>query len=241
MIIALFSDIHSNLEALTSVLKEFKSIVPDKYVLIGDIAGYAANPKECIEIVKSINPITVSGNHDFAMAGLYGMEYFNDNAKCSINWTKGILTDEEKNYLGSMPLLYEDKNFTAVHGSLNSPEEFNYIFYYTDAKETFRLMKNDICFVAHTHRPEIFSEGGNAPAYSGNKKIKLDKNKKYIINIGSIGQPRDGDPRASYALFDTKNYTIEIRRVEYNIIETQRKILASGLPKILATRLSAGK
>ena len=238
----LISDIHGNLEALEAVLETLAKEGVDAYLCMGDIVGYGANPKECIKKVRSIEPkVLIAGNHEWGTLGLLELDYFSELARQAVIWTKGILNADELEYLGSFKLLAADKKLTLVHGSLEEPEEFNYVFDSNDAGGTFRLLKTQLCFVGHSHVPGIFYFDGKVPGAINDVKAKIGPGKKYVINIGSIGQPRDGDPRASFAIYDEDKKTVEIKRVAYDIEKAQTKILAAGLPKRLASRLAEGR
>ena len=220
---AIFSDIHSNLEALEAVLEALRGEGVGRYFCIGDIVGYAADPKACIKMIRELNCLTVCGNHDWAAVDLIDYSYFNVYARASVDWTKTQLDDSEKEYLKGLPLKYEDEEITLVHGSLEKPEEFDYIFGEADASRTLDLCRTKICFVGHTHSPAKFTEGG-----------------KRLVNVGSVGQPRDNDSRAAYCIYDTDTGTAGIKRVEYDIRKTMNKILDAGLPEVLAYRLLEG-
>lgn len=239
---AVISDIHSNLEALRAVLMDSSSFKVDNFICAGDIVGYAASPKECIAAVRSVCPkILIAGNHDYGVIELLDLEYFNERSRNAVLWTKGVLSQDDLDYLKTFVLLREEAKFTIVHGSLDNPGKFHYIFGRGDAYETVELMKTPVCFVGHSHVAEIFHFRENKMTRSTGPKIKIEYEDKYVINAGSIGQPRDGDPRASYAVYDDEEGTVEIRRVEYDIKAAQRKIMDAGLPLWLASRLAEGR
>jgi len=240
---ALFADIHSNLEAFQAVREEFKKEKIDEYICLGDIVGYAANPNDCIQLVKELNPVTIiAGNHDWASAGKADINYFNPIAKEAILWTQKELTKENKNFLQNLPLIKEFNDFVIVHGSLYSPEKWYYIFTLQDAKRNFDVQKKRICFVAHSHQPFIISQDreGNCEGVRGTK-VSLKDDYRYLINIGSVGQPRDGNPDACYCLYDADKNEIEIKRIPYEVKKAQDKIISAGLPPKLAFRLSLGR
>lgn len=191
---------------------------------MGDIVGYAANPKECIKIMRELDCPTVCGNHDWAAVDLVDTSYFNPHARAAVEWTKKQLDKAEKNYLKNLPLTYEDGEITLVHGSLERPEEFDYIFDESAAQRTLNLCRTKICFIGHSHSPFEYSNGT-----------------KWLVNVGSVGQPRDAEPGAAYCIYDLDKDAFEIKRVEYDIKATMNKILAAGLPKILAFRLIEGR
>jgi predicted phosphodiesterase len=238
----IFSDIHSNLEALEAVIKAYQSESIDMYLCLGDIVGYGANPVECIQIIKDLTQIVVAGNHDWAAAGLFSLEYFNTWARQAIIWTKQSMDLASRDFLASLSLIYENQDFIIVHGSLNQPEEFNYLTNSSEASQTFALMAKPICFLGHTHSVETFirDKQGNVN-YQIDVRFKLNKGHQYIVNVGSIGQPRDGNNKASFCIYDTEEKEVLIKRVSYDVKTAQRKILTNGLPQFLAARLSTGR
>lgn len=237
----IFSDIHSNLPALETVLDAYRKEKIDRYFCVGDIVGYAANPIECIEAVKELNPVFVAGNHDFAVVDLKDIQYFNPIAQEAIFWTKSVLRDEEKEFLRILPLVYEEEGFSLVHATLDNPQEFDYLSNEIVAKRTFELMKNNLLFVGHTHIVGTFIQEDNLISYSQEEEMQLSSNKRYIVNVGSIGQPRDRNPKPSFCIFDSDARTIEIKRIGYNVAEAQKRIIEAGLPSFLADRLLIGK
>lgn len=238
----IISDIHGNLEAFQAVLGALSNDRIDRYLSIGDVIGYGADPKACIRLVKSLNPaMLIAGNHEWGVAGLLDLEYFSDTAKAAVISTKSILDGSEIEYLKSFKIFHEGDTWTLVHGTLNNPEKFYYMLDYGDAYHTMRLMKTPLCFVGHSHAAGIFYLSNEGIGFTKGPKINIDYSKKYVINAGSIGQPRDFDPRAAYVIYDDEAKTVEIRRVEYDIKTAQGKILKTGLPKDLAFRLAEGR
>ena len=239
---AVISDIHGNLEAFQAVLNSLSEERIDTYLFLGDVVGYGADPKECIKLLRSLDPIiAVAGNHEWGATGKTDMSYFNESAQSAILWTKKALDNGEIEYLKSFPLLYEDEKITLVHGTLNMPEEFYYIFDTEDAYVTISKMNNMLCFVGHSHVSGIFFSSDSKVESLDRAEIRMDSETKYLVNAGSIGQPRDGDPRASFAIYDDEEFTVEIKRVEYDVKKAQDKILKAGLPQRLADRLSEGR
>jgi len=239
----LFADIHSNLEAFQAVREESKKEKVDEYICLGDIVGYAANPNECIKLVKELNPVTIiAGNHDWASVGKTDINYFNPIAKEAILWTQKELTEENKNFLQNLPLTKEFDDFVIVHGSLYASQEWHYIFTLRDAKKNFEYQKKRICFIAHSHQPSIISQNqdGNCEGAKGTK-VFLKEGHRYLVNIGSVGQPRDGNPDACYCLYDRDKKEIVIKRISYEIKKAQDKIISADLPQKLAQRLSLGR
>ncbi|MFA5142726.1 MAG: metallophosphoesterase family protein [Candidatus Omnitrophota bacterium] len=238
----LISDIHANLEALDAVLASAAKERLDAYMCIGDIVGYGANPKECVEIIKALKPkAVIAGNHDWGTLGLLDLEYFNEEARCAIAWTRGVIGQPETDYLKSFELTWSDDNITLVHGSLDGPQEFHYIFEAKDAGNTFHISRTALCVVGHSHIAGIFYHDGQVSGRVEGASVRIEDGKKYVVNIGSVGQPRDGDPRSSYAVYNADEGVVEIKRVAYNIEKAQQKILSAGLPEWLAARLAKGR
>ncbi len=238
---AVFSDVHSNLEAFESVIKAMKGDKVDAYICAGDIVGYGADPSRCIQLTKELTGNVICGNHDWASADKFDVSYFNNYAKKAVFWTAGVLSEDEKNYLKDLKIIYEERDFVVVHGSLDEPEKFHYILDLYSASQTFSMMRKKICFISHSHSPIIFTKSEKNISCTTGKKVELDRDTSYIINVGSVGQPRDGDPRACYVIYDEGNNTIEIKRISYDVEKAQNKILKAGLPPVLAERLSSGR
>jgi len=240
----LFSDVHSNLEAFKVVLDVLKEENVDKYIFVGDLVGYGANPKECIELLKRLAEDTgcvcVAGNHDYATCGKTSDIGYNHYAVDAIHWTKKQLNDEDIAFLSDMKLVEKEEDLTIVHANLIAPADWGYIIDIDDAFPNFSLMEKQICFIGHSHRPIIFTAGETID-WSVSERLEISQDMKYIINIGSVGQPRDGDPRASCAVYDTDTNLVEIKRSDYNIRAAQKKIMDANLPQILAERLSLGR
>ncbi len=238
---AIFSDIHSNLEALQVVIEAYKNERIDQYLSLGDIVGYASNPKECIKRIEELAASSIAGNHDWATADLFSIEYFNTEAGRAITWTKRNLDDKSKYFLGNLKLTYKNKDLTLVHGTLENPEDFNYMTDAYIAQKSFNLLENDICFVGHTHEPCSFMQDKSMRIiYSKESAIKIKDDARYIINVGSVGQPRDNDKRAAYCIYDTEKKEVLIKRVDYDIQAARKKIIEAGLPKFLGDRLLSG-
>ncbi len=238
MIYGVIGDIHSNYDALTAVVRELQQEHVDKVLCVGDIVGYAAEPKKCIDLVGELHCTAVAGNHDYAVVGKFPMNYFHADARAAVLWTIQQLSDDHMAFLRNLPLTEELDGITLVHGSLNHPEFFDYILSAADAQASFDLLKTPICFYGHTHIPlALFLDKGNIYVDRGNT-FDLQNGEKVLINVGSVGQPRDWDLRASYAIYDTEKKTVKIKRVKYNINDAIGKIYLAGLPGINALRLS---
>lgn len=238
----LVADIHGNLEALETVLKALSKESIDRYISLGDIVGYGAEPEACVALVRSLEPMaSIAGNHEWGALALTDIENFNEYAREAILWTRRVLSRECLEYLRSFKLVCEGGRFTMVHGSLNSPERFSYILDIDDAHENMKSMTAPVCFIGHTHFAEIFyCEDGKLKRVAGSG-VKIRKDGRYVVNVGSVGQPRDGDPRAAYAVYDDEKETVEIERVSYDIESASRKIIKEGLPERLALRLFEGR
>lgn len=238
----IFSDIHSNLEALEAVSKAYQRASIDKYLCVGDVVGYAANPCECIAKIKSLASVTVAGNHDFASVDLSSLDYFNPRAAKAIIWTKARLNAEESCFLKSLKLTFNNDDLTLVHGTLNDPALFNYLTGIEVSNSTFELLNNAPCFLGHTHVPGIFTQDkAKHTHYFNGPILELKKNNKYIVNVGSVGQPRDGNPMACYCIYDTDKKTVWIKRIDYDFNSAGEKIISAGLPEFLAERLAVGR
>lgn len=238
---AIFSDIHSNLEAFETVLAAYENEQVERYLCIGDIVGYAANPKECIKIIKDKKVTTVAGNHDWASTGKFNIDYFNPYAKSAVVWTRDKIEASDISYLNNLDLVYKEGDFCLVHGTLLKPQNFDYMSELKDAKETFKVMGVSLCFVGHTHFPITFIKEDTKIHYSQDNIIDIRPQKQYIINVGSVGQPRDRDSRACYSIYDSDEKAVYIKRIEYDIQAAQAKIINSGLPLFLAKRLALGQ
>lgn len=222
----LFSDVHSNLEALQAVLAAMEMEKVEKYLCLGDVIGYAANPNECLNQIRQLPLIAVAGNHDLAAVGHPIIDELHNAAREAVEWTIPQLTEENKAWIRTLPLVAQEGEATLVHGSLVDPEKFHYILSQEEIAANLDLMQTLLCFVGHSHHPWMMEEGAG---------------KKCLINVGSVGQPRDGDNRASFCVWDSETRRIQLKRIAYDIESVQRKILAAGLPSQFAERLEVGK
>jgi len=238
---AVISDIHGNLEGLQAVLRECSLAKVQAILCTGDIVGYGANPKECLAIIRQFKIITVAGNHDWAVGGRLDFSHFTDDGRAAVEWTRGNISMEDIAYLNGLELVVKNKDCILVHASLDHPKEFRYMTNVSKVTESFTLMDVPVCFIGHTHVQGVFVQADGKFYYLDNSTIEIQPRYKYIVNSGSVGQPRDGNPMAGFCIYDTQLQTIELRRVPYNIHEAQKKILEAGLPQNLAFRLSLGK
>jgi len=251
MIYLLLSDIHSNIEALRSVLLESISANIDKYIVLGDLVGYGASPNEVVRSIKKMNPsVIIRGNHDKVSAGLSSGYGFNQIARDAALWTQAKLTNEYREYIVNLPRgpVIVDGLFDIVHGS--HYDEDYYILESSDALFEFKRSEIGLTFFGHTHIPIIWILNRrentiefNICEYDNNGKYDffMEKGKSYLINPGSVGQPRDRDPRASFAVFDADNMKITFFRITYDIESSQQKILRAELDEFLAERLAIGR
>ena len=240
MKIAIISDIHSNIEALEEVIADINRRGVDKVVCLGDIVGYGANPKECIKRIKSLTSNVIAGNHDYGVGGLTPINYFSSVAKSAVKWTKKQLNRSELNFLRLLPLTINWGSVLFIHSSPDAPDMWNYILTSSDAIVQFRFFSEAILFVGHTHIPGIWNESGSFSVPTP-KPFRLDTKKRYIVNPGSVGQPRDGVNDASYLIFDSDYWSIDFIRVKYDIETASAKIKAAELPLILSERIKYGQ
>ena len=267
---AVLSDVHANSDAFAAVLQKCADLGVDKYLFLGDLVGYNADPVRCIDMAREVGFLaSVRGNHDeFSISGNTELAGFNANATIAIQWTRQQLSDDDFDYLDAMPLKAAVPNtpVTLVHATLDSPDTWGYVYDAHHAVGNFSYQRTQICFCGHSHIPVAFDK---APFPSADRKlveqidawehnfyypeadenfmladelpVKLEKGHKYLFNIGSIGQPRNNDPRSSFAVYDDVAQTVTRYRMPYNIAAAQEKIIAVGLPERLAWRISVGK
>jgi len=242
---ALFSDVHGNWEAFTALEKALRAEAPDK-VFLGDIVGYGPDPKACIELLKETQAVALAGNHDHAAAGITDISYFNPLAKEAVLWTQTVLSPEDIAYLKSLAIKVYVDEMCLAHATPYQPLSWQYIATLTDAKFNFEHFSGQLCFIGHSHEPVFIAATADGRCYVHREQLmELSPQERYIINVGSVGQPRDGQPRdgnpqSSYAIYDSSRNTVELKRISYDAAVTQRKILAAGLPEYLASRLELG-
>lgn len=238
---AVIADVHGNLEALEAVLKRLKEESFDALLFLGDSVGYGPNPNECVEILKNNAQVLLAGNHDRAVVGLVDTAFFNPYARSAVEWTQEVLKDENKKLLASLPIDKEmrDENLYLVHSTPKEPEKWHYLINVWDAYKNFPFFSEKICLIGHSHIPAIIEEPPEGKINIFDDKAAIKENHRYIINAGSVGQPRDGNPDAAYLLL-TEN-SAEIKRVSYDILLTQKKMRHAGLPDALIKRLAYGR
>ena len=237
---AIIADIHGNIDAFQVALEDIRAQNATHIVCLGDVVGYNARPKECLQIVRDMGIPCVKGNHDEYCSSEEHLEGFNPHAADAVHWTRNQLNDDDKKWLRELKYSRMAANFTMVHATLDAPERWGYVFDKLAAAASFPYQTTQMCFFGHTHVPVAFMRdtvvrGGT---YS---KFKIDPAKKYFINVGAIGQPRDNNPKAAYVIYDMDACTIELRRLDYDIAAAQAKIREAGLPERLAERLAYGR
>ena len=237
---AIFSDIHANLEALEAVLADAHKRKCTHFVCLGDVVGYNANPHECVERIRKLDCPIVKGNHDEQGSLPESSSDFNELAERAIKWTRHNLAEEEKQWLRELPLQKQVRDFTIVHATLDTPAQWGYVFNNLDAAASFTYQHTTVCFFGHTHVPMVFIRDDGVRRESI-EHIRIESTKKYFINMGSVGQPRDGNWRAAYCIYDMENNLVEQFRVKYDLAVAQRKIIKAGLPRLLAERLAIGR
>jgi len=242
MFYAIIADIHANLAAFTAVLEDIEHRGGvDEVWCLGDIVGYGPDPHGCLELLRQRKHVCVAGNHDWAAIGKLDTSAFNPDAATACRWTAQQLTPEDTEYLENLPLVVEKGDITLVHGSPREPI-LEYVLSASIALENFSFFQSKFCLAGHSHVPMVykFDEVSCLPSpFLANIGLVLGQS-RMIINPGSVGQPRDGDPRASYAIYDSAVGMVRLYRIPYDIDATQAKMLQEGLPVHLVTRLSAG-
>ncbi|HZQ46445.1 MAG TPA: metallophosphoesterase family protein [Verrucomicrobiae bacterium] len=243
---AIIADIHANWEAFQVVLADIKEQKCTHYACVGDVVGYGANPKECLKIVRDMGMPCVKGNHDEYCSTEDQLDGFNPHAAEAVNWTRQQLSSDERQWLKDLKYLRMVTSFSMVHATLDGPQRWGYVFDKLAAAASFPYQNTNVCFFGHTHVPVTFiretSPGGQQVVKGGTySKFKVDSAKKYFVNVGSVGQPRDNNPKAAYVVYDMTEGTIELRRLDYDIAGAQKKILDAGLPPRLAERLAYGR
>jgi diadenosine tetraphosphatase ApaH/serine/threonine PP2A family protein phosphatase len=247
---AVLSDVHSNLEALTAVLGHLATQRIDRFLGLGDFIGYGADPEACLTNLQACQITGVCGNHEWACIGKMDLSWFNESARRAVLWTRDRLSIADLDFLRRLPLTVSEDAFTLAHASLIHPQRFDYLIDLAQAIDTAAISRTPFCFVGHTHVPLVVEVDVprravarlmSAPGELSDVRLSAEAGVRYVINPGSVGQPRDGDPRASCAVLDTEARTLAIHRVAYDIPTAQRKIRQAQLPEFLADRLAAGR
>lgn len=241
--LAIFSDIHSNLEAFQAVLADMKSLNVKPFICLGDTVGYAANPAQCLNRVRALGCRVLQGNHDWMAAGDIDLSMISDTARHGIEFARRQLSPEDRQYLASLPLALADDGCEFVHASLEAPADWWYVMSKEDALAHFQYQTLPLCFCGHTHVPFVWhlTKTGTVRGRHGDGRIEIPSTGKVLINVGSVGQPRDFLPDSSYAICNPSERWVEFRRVAYDLDKAQRKIRRAKLPRFAADRLAVGR
>jgi len=242
MKIAIISDVHANLEALTAVMQDIESRNAERVFFLGDVVGYGADPNKCIKLIGDLCEIKLLGNHDYVAMGLESPEHFNVMAKQSIFWTRKELKKKAIERMSDFEMEATFLDYYFVHASPDNPADWNYMVSVDDAVRNFDFFSQGFCFVGHSHLPAVF-------CLQPDRKVDLIESDwfeakpdcRYIINVGSVGQPRDGNRNACYIEAETDTNRFEFRRVPYDLRLAQEKMRKAQLPEFLITRLASGK
>lgn len=242
MKIAIVSDIHSNIEALEAVRKTIQNIGVDAIYFAGDVVGYGPDPNACTAWVMENTDLAVMGNHDIAALGKIDIDTFNPSAKQAIIWTSDQMENWATDYISTLPMVISRDGVTLVHANPQDPESWNYIFSLWDAEMNFSYFDSTFCFVGHSHQPVIVAMDGSGQAsVLPGESFIVEDGSRYLINVGSVGQPRDGNPDACFGLLDLEKGEFSFQRSPYEFQATQEKMISAGLPRPLADRLAEGR
>ena len=237
--IAIFSDVHGNLEALQTVQKKIAEANVDRMICLGDTVGYGADPNTCLEGVRAASDFVLAGNHDWAVVGLEDLAYFNPIAREAVEWTARVISEENAALLRAYKPTREEGGCCYAHATPLNPAEWGYLFDPDEGSYALAYTNFAMCFVGHSHRAFVCSASRKTTLLREGS-VRLVDDDRYLVNVGSVGQPRDGDARAAFAVWDREKGNIELHRVSYDVAAAQAKILAAGLPPILAERIEVG-
>ena len=236
----ILGDVHGNLEALEVALEALASERVDRYLQMGDIVGYGADPNECIQILKDLDAVVVAGNHDEAVLGRLDAECFNEAAHAAVEWTRSNLRPSGRRFLESLPLVaIVDDEVTMVHSSPDEPDLFDYVLCHHDAARALECFDTRVCFIGHSHVPAAFILNSGVEAVDA-EELTLEEDQSALINVGAVGQPRDENPACAFAVYDSETTSYQLFRRPYDIDAAANKILDAGLPRLLAERLYLG-
>ena len=241
MLLAVLSDVHGNLEALEAVLADLDRHRPAALACLGDFVGYGASPNECVALLRSRCEVAIAGNHDLAAIGKLRLGGFNTDAASAARWTDSTLSPETRTYLESLPYTASWRGARLVHASPAQPEEWHYVLSPYDAEYELAAYEEPVCFIGHSHYPGAFEAADGKIRYTREPEIAISPGHRYLVNVGSVGQPRDGDPRAAYLLYDSADRVARHVRIEYDVAAAGERIVRAGLPKFLADRLQWGE
>ena len=225
------------------MLADLDAVGVDRLLCLGDIVGYGADPGPVVDMLRGRDALAVAGNHDHAATGQTDLDWFNPYARRAAEWTAGQLTPDQARYLAALPLVVEHAGVTLVHSFPENPAEWPYLVSWDDGEPAFAAFDTRVCFVGHSHLPAVWTlrEDGRLDFRRGRGRTVLKPGERYLVNVGSVGQPRDGDPHAGYTVWDIESGDVEIRRVPYDVEEARRRVYAAGLPHILGDRLLRGR
>ncbi len=232
MRLAILSDVHANLEALQAVLAHVDAQGVDAIYCLGDVVGYGGDPEACLEIIRERCQVVVLGNHDVAVAREEGLDYLPKDGRAAAIAHRKALSDEQLEWLATLPLTARVDGVTLVHATPLEPESWHRLAGYLQSARQFEHFDTRVCFIGHTHIPGMMADAIGV--------FQMRPGRRYLVNVGSVGQPRDHDPRAAYCLFDSEAFTHEIIRVPYDVEKAGERIKEAGLPARLASRLRAG-
>ncbi len=241
MRVAVISDIHGNLEALRAVLQKIETLGADRLVCLGDTVGYGANPNECADLIRGEAHLTLCGNHDHAAVGETSIEYFNSYARAAILWTMGVLKPDFREFLKGLPFTGAADGAFLVHATPSEPARWNYVFEAHEAMEEFNAFQERVCFIGHSHFALFFAKEGPSCKVILPRAFTMENDARYLVNVGSVGQPRDGLPTACFVTYDVPEGVVQFHRVEYDLSLTYQKIVKARLPRFLAERLLIGE
>lgn len=239
----ILGDIHANLSALETALDLLEEERVDRIVSVGDVVGYGAAPRECIRLLQELSALVVKGNHDAACVDEIDTTYFNQYARFAVQWTRGILSQDDLDWLRALPMTLHLGDCEVAHGTLDRPENYDYLMGIREAAASIEALSSPVCFVGHSHIPISVLRHRDAPhrlAYSPDSTLDLSEIDRAIVNVGSVGQPRDEDPRLAVAVYDSNARKIWLHRRAYDVEREALRIRAAGLPGMLADRLWLG-
>tara|TARA_Y100001960_G_C14694941_1_gene838503 strand:+ start:522 stop:1238 length:717 start_codon:yes stop_codon:yes gene_type:complete len=235
---AILSDIHGNLEAFEAMHAAIQQRGVERWVFLGNVVGYGADPQACLTLMRQLSECSIKGNHDAAVAGQEDLAYFNSFAREAVEWTNAQLPGEAPDYLAGLPLTLESEDDIYVHAEPSDPGAWSYVLDADDDAKALNATAARCCFVGHIHRAFVCCRGGDhANMLTTGGVVQMEENRRYLVNLGSVGQPRDGDPRACGGDDDDERDLFEFLRIEYDIATARRKIEAAGLPSFLGERL----
>lgn len=237
----IISDIHGNQEALEAALQHLTLRDVDEFVCVGDMVGYGAGPNECVNRIREITDKIVAGNHDHAAVGLTSIDSFNEYAREAVLWTEAVLTQENRHFIRTLPFTLTLEGACVVHASPCEPEQWHYLFTDAELSRNFRCFVQQVCFIGHSHQPFVFEEGKSFLGAGQNHVFLMLDGSRYIINVGSVGQPRDRNEQLCCHIYDSQKRTVERIRLPYDVGRAQARIRSAGLPEFLARRLAYGE